>query len=223
MRESSLPESLPSKPADSALTESQVLKWLREVKYPGFSRDIVSFGLVDAVEIEKDVVKVFLEIATKNKSIPAEIEKKVKDRLTKEPQVKDVHVSIHMPEPAQSETTTEIPKPLSLPGVDKVIAVASGKGGVGKSSVAAMLALKSAESGLRTGLLDLDIYGPSLPMMMGIYDRPEVRNNRIIPHQRFGLSLMSIGFFVEGETPLIWRGPMGFSSLRPVVDSGGLG
>jgi ATP-binding protein involved in chromosome partitioning len=208
MRELSLPESLPSKPADSVLTESQVLKWLREVKYPGFSRDIVSFGLVDAVEIEKDVVKVFLEIATENKSIPAEIEKKVKDRLTKEPQVKDVHVSIHMAEPAQSETTTEIPKPLSLPGVDKVIAVASGKGGVGKSSVAAMLALKAAESGLRTGLLDLDIYGPSLPMMMGIHDRPEVRNNRIIPHQRFGLSLMSIGFFIEGETPLIWRGPM---------------
>jgi ATP-binding protein involved in chromosome partitioning len=193
---------------DSIITEAKVLEWLRDVKYPGYSRDIVSFGLVDAIEIDQGMVKVFLQITTENKNIVSEIENKVKERLSRESSVRESHVSVHVKEPEPSHTANEIPKPVSLPGVDKVIAVASGKGGVGKSSVAAMLALKAAESGLKTGLLDLDIYGPSLPMMMGVSERPDVENNRIIPHNRFGLSLMSIGFFIEGETPLIWRGPM---------------
>lgn len=191
-----------------AISETQVLEWLRDVKYPGYSRDIVSFGLVDAVEVEGGVVKVFLQISTENEAIPKQIEQAVKERLAAVPEVEEAHISINLAKPQQDQTGKEIPKPVSIPGVDKVIAVASGKGGVGKSSVSAMLAMKANALGLKSGYLDLDIYGPSLPMMMGVNDRPRFEDKRIIPLQQNGLSLMSIGFFLESETPLIWRGPM---------------
>jgi len=195
-------------PPDGPVTESQVLGWLRDVKYPGFSRDIVSFGLIDAIEISNGVVTVFVQITTEKSEVPSEIEKNIKERLASEPNVREAHVSMHVTEPAKTAATNEMPKPVSIPGVEKAIAVASGKGGVGKSSVAAMLALKAADQGLKAGLLDLDIYGPSLPLMMKTNDRPRFEDKRIIPLKRNGLSLMSIGFFIEGDTPLIWRGPM---------------
>ena len=193
---------------DGSITEAQVLEWLRDVKYPGYSRDIVSFGLVDAVEVSGGVVKVFLQISTKNEDLPKQIEQAVKERLAAVPEIQEAHISINLAKPQKDQPGTEVPKPVSIPGVDKVIAVASGKGGVGKSSVSAMLAMKANTMGLKSGFLDLDIYGPSLPMMMGINDRPKFEDKRIIPLQQNGLSLMSIGFFLEGETPLIWRGPM---------------
>jgi ATP-binding protein involved in chromosome partitioning len=196
--------------SESSVNESQVMNWLSEVKYPGFNRDIVSFGLVDTIEIENDVVKVFLQITTGNKDIPPQIEKEVKDTLISKPGIRDVHVSMHVDQPKKTAQAAqkEMPKPVSIPGVDKVIAVASGKGGVGKSSVAAMLAMKANEMGLRTGILDLDIYGPSLPLMMGITDKPQFQDKMIIPELRYGIALMSIGFFIDESTPLIWRGPM---------------
>ncbi len=193
---------------DDSITEAQVLEWLQDVKYPGYSRDIVSFGLVDAVEVAGDVVKVFLQITTENQDVPKQIEQGVKERLAAVPEVQEAHISINLATPQKDQQGSEVPKPASITGVDKVIAVASGKGGVGKSSVSAMLAMKANAMGLRTGFLDLDIYGPSLPMMMGINGRPQFKDNRIIPVKQNGLSLMSIGFFVESETPLIWRGPM---------------
>ena len=205
----SIPSTESSEKSDnSPITESQVIQWLRDVKYPGFSRDIVSFGLIDSVEVENGVVKVYLQITTENKNIPPTIEKKIKERLIAEPGVQDVHVMMHVNEPPKEKQAGEMPKPVSIPGVDKVIAVASGKGGVGKSSVAAMLALKAKAHGLKVGLLDLDIYGPSLPLMMGVDSKPQVEDKRILPLKKSGISLMSIGFFIESNTPLIWRGPM---------------
>ena len=164
--------------------------------------------MVDAVEVFGGVVKVFLQISTENEAIPKQIEQAVKERLAAVPEIQEAHISINLAKPQKDQPGTEVPKPVSIPGVDKVIAVASGKGGVGKSSVSAMLAMKANTMGLKSGFLDLDIYGPSLPMMMGINDRPKFEDKRIIPLQQNGLSLMSIGFFLEGETPLIWRGPM---------------
>jgi ATP-binding protein involved in chromosome partitioning len=193
---------------DGRLTEARILECLREIKYPGFSRDIVSFGLIDAIEISGSTVTVFVQLTTEKENVSKEVEKSIRNRLSSEPGVREIHVSMKVNEPAKQAKTEDVPKPVAIPGVAKIIAVASGKGGVGKSSVAAMLALKAAKQGLKTGLLDLDIYGPSLPMMMGIDHRPKVEDKMILPLERYGLALMSIGFFIDSDTPLIWRGPM---------------
>jgi ATP-binding protein involved in chromosome partitioning len=106
---------------------------------------------------------------------------------------------------------------LLLPDVKAIVAVASGKGGVGKSTVAVNLAVSLARAGHRTGLLDADIYGPSLPRMLGLSRKPEVRGDRMIPLQAWGLSCMSIGFLVEEDTPMIWRGPMVMGALEQMM------
>src|ERR1019366_8386970 len=107
--------------------------------------------------------------------------------------------------------------PLLLPDVKAIVAVASGKGGVGKSTVAVNLAVSLARQGHRTGLLDADIYGPSLPRMLGVHRKPEVRDDKMIPLQAWGLSCMSIGFLVDEETPMIWRGPMVMGALEQMM------
>ncbi len=107
--------------------------------------------------------------------------------------------------------------PLLLPDVKAIVAVASGKGGVGKSTVAVNLAVSLARQGHRTGLLDADIYGPSLPRMLGVHRKPEVRDDKMIPLQAWGLACMSIGFLVDEETPMIWRGPMVMGALEQMM------
>ena len=120
------------------------------------------------------------------------------------------HTHAQPPADPQKETP-------GLPGVGAIIAVASGKGGVGKSTLAANLALGLAASGLKVGLLDADIYGPSVPRLMGLKGRPEVNGRMITPMQAFGLKVMSIGFMVEEETPMIWRGPMVMSAISQML------
>lgn len=107
--------------------------------------------------------------------------------------------------------------PMLLPEVGAIVAVASGKGGVGKSTTAVNLAVALAADGLRVGLLDADIYGPSLPQMLGTRDKPRATGGRIIPLSRWGLKAMSIGFLVEEETPMIWRGPMVMGALEQML------
>ena len=104
-----------------------------------------------------------------------------------------------------------------LPGVRHVVAVASGKGGVGKSTVAANLALALAREGYTVGLLDADIYGPSMPTMFGITDRPRVEGERVVPFERYGVKVMSLGFILEMDTPMIWRGPMVMKALEQML------
>ena len=107
---------------------------------------------------------------------------------------------------------------LLMPGVGAIIAVASGKGGVGKSTTATNLALALAAAGHRTGMLDADIYGPSMPMMLGIHERPTSPDGkRLIPIEKFGLKCMSIGFMVEADSPMIWRGPMVMGALEQMM------
>src|SRR5260370_10630469 len=125
------------------------------------------------------------------------------------------HVSSHRP---PQSPVSPMSKQAEIPGIAAVIAVASGKGGVGKSTTALNLALGLRDLGLRVGLLDADIYGPSVPRLTGISEKPRLDDNRkMIPIQRFGLAIMSIGFLVEEDTAMIWRGPMVMSAITQML------
>jgi ATP-binding protein involved in chromosome partitioning len=127
------------------------------------------------------------------------------------------HVSTHRP-PAQPTSASPMSKQSEIPGISAVIAVASGKGGVGKSTTALNLALGLRDLGLRVGLLDADIYGPSVPRLTGIREKPQLNDQKkMIPIKRFGLAIMSIGFLVEEETAMIWRGPMVMSAITQML------
>src|SRR6202163_4264752 len=127
------------------------------------------------------------------------------------------HVSTHKP-PQNPASGSPMSRQAEIPGIAAVIAVASGKGGVGKSTTALNLALGLRDLGLRVGLLDADIYGPSVPRLTGVRDKPQLNDDRkMIPIARFGLAIMSIGFLVEEETAMIWRGPMVMSAITQML------
>ena len=190
-----------------SITEEQVRDALRSVRYPGFSRDIVSFGLVKGVNIDDGEVKVQLALATNDPNIPATIKsdaEKVLQALNGVRTAK-VLIDIHAP-PAGAGGQVG---PQRIPGIKHVIAVASGKGGVGKSTVAANLAIAFEQTKARVGLCDCDIYGPSISLMFGTRERPSATDeNKIIPVQQYNLKLMSMGFLLDDKSPAILRGPM---------------
>ena len=188
-------------------SEEQIKDALRAVKYPGFSRDIVSFGLIKSIELNNGDVKVQLALATNDPNVPATIKRDAEDVLGKLAGVRTakVLIDIHAP-PAGAGAAVG---PTKLPGVKHVIAVASGKGGVGKSTVAANLAMALQQDQARVGLCDCDIYGPSISLMFGSRERPvATEENRIVPIEQYNLKLMSMGFLLDDASPAILRGPM---------------
>jgi ATP-binding protein involved in chromosome partitioning len=200
-------------------TQEQILDALKTVKFPKLSRDIVSFGLVKGVDVEDGVVRVDIHVSSRDPNVPVTIENDVTKALKHVAGIQEVRVEMHWAQPdgaaphaapqAHHDPHASPPstEPL-LPGVKMKIAVASGKGGVGKSTVAAGLALMLQKQGFKVGLVDFDIYGPSVPTIMGINETPRVVDNKIMPLDRGGLKLMSMGFLVDQGTPMIWRGPM---------------
>lgn len=191
------------------MTEETILEALKNVKYPGFSRDIVSFGLVKGVQVEGSDVEVTMEIQAKDASVPETIYKDSQEVLNAIPGIGLVRVTINVKDAPAADAGQGTGKS-SLPGVKKVIAVASGKGGVGKSTVAANLALSLAKQGLKVGICDCDLYGPSIGIMFGVTD-VEVQaneNDEIIPIKAHGLELMSMGFLLDDTSPVIVRGPL---------------
>ncbi len=188
------------------VTPQQVLEELKTVKYPGFNRDIVSFGIIRDVEVGSTGVTVILALTTTREEIVAKIREAVTAAVSRMPGVSAVHVTLTAPESPQRRAASG---PAGVPGVRHVIAVASGKGGVGKSTVATNLALAVAAMGHAVGLLDADVYGPSVPLMLGLRERPRsTEDRRIIPLERYGLKVISLGLFIEDRTPVVWRGPM---------------
>jgi len=157
------------------------------------------------VRAEDGVVVVDLEMSTHNPEAAEKVRLEVEDAVRAVDGVTAVEVQLRLAHPAQQATARD---PGLIPGVAHVVAVASGKGGVGKSTVAANLAVRLAQLGWSTGLLDADIYGPSLPTMFGITRRPKIDGQTLIPFEKYGIKLMSLGFLVEMDTPVIWRGPM---------------
>src|SRR5438477_2198268 len=191
-----------------AISEGAIKDALKAVKYPGFSRDIVSFGLVKGIQIDGAAVTVQLALATNEPAIPQAIKAEAEQILRALPgvEIARVLIDIHAPPAgagAAGVGTTRIE------GIKHVIAIASGKGGVGKSTVAANLAVALEKTGARVGLCDCDIYGPSISIMFGTRDRPTAtEENRIIPIEQYNLKLMSMGFLLDDSAPAILRGPM---------------
>ena len=191
------------------LLQETILDALKAVKYPGYSRDIVSFGLVKDISIADGVVNVSMEITSPNSEIAMQIKTEAEQILGSVPEVKNIHVKIKMPGAGQTPPQNPFTNQAKVPGVKRVIAVASGKGGVGKSTVSANLACALQHLGARVGLLDCDIYGPSIPLMMGIHEKPTVSaDERLVPPVAHGVKVMSIGLLLTDDQPVIWRGPM---------------
>ena len=188
------------------LNEEIVRESLRAVKYPGFSRDIVSFGLVREVRISGADVQIQIAISTNEPKVAVQIRDEALRAVQAVTGVATVNVKVDVQAPASPSGDAGPPK---IEGIRHVIAVASGKGGVGKSTVAANLALALSQSGHRTGLCDCDIYGPSIALMFGGNERPAAdEENRILPIERYGVSLMSMGFLLDDGSPAVLRGPM---------------
>jgi ATP-binding protein involved in chromosome partitioning len=203
---------------------------LREFADPASGRDIVSAGVVEAIEVRGGLVHVTLLTDRAHAAAMEPLRREVEKRLRREPGVKNVTAVLTGPASPQAPrpaAPAQQPhphghavggaRPQLLSDVGAVIAVASGKGGVGKSTVAVNLAVALARRGLRVGLLDADIYGPSLPRMLGLSRKPEVKGDRMLPLSAWGLQAMSIGFLVEDDTAMIWRGPMVMGALEQMM------
>ena len=195
----------------SSVTTAGVLNALRVVKDPDLHRDIVALNFVKDVVIEGGTVRFSIELTTP--ACP------VRDEL-KDAAVGAVRAAFPEVTAVDVQMTSNVrphdnrQKEAVLPGVKNTIAVASGKGGVGKSTVAVNLAVALARDGGRVGLVDADIYGPSIPLMMGINGRPQVRGTRLQPMEKFGVKVMSIGFLVDPMQAVIWRGPMASGAVK---------
>jgi len=189
------------------ISEEQVRSALAHVKYPGFSRDIVSFGLVKAVRVAGSDVQVDISLATRDANVPRQIHEQATTALRGLAGIGDVKLNFDIKDPPNAAQQGTVAS--SIPGVKHVIAVASGKGGVGKSTVSANLAVALSRTGARTGLCDCDLYGPSIAHMFGTDERPmATEDNLIIPVQKHGLQLMSMGLLLNDDSPVIVRGPM---------------
>jgi ATP-binding protein involved in chromosome partitioning len=193
------------------LTKESVVTALKSVKYPGYSRDLVSFGLVKEVAVHGAAVTVLLQMTSSNLEVGRQIKSECEKVLRALPGVGEVEVQVQ--QPARAGPASGGPDPWAnqrrVAGIRHVIAVASGKGGVGKTTVAVNLACGLARLGARAGLLDCDFYGPTIPLMMGINQRPGLSaQDKLEPVVGFGVKLMSLGFLVDDDQPVIWRGPM---------------
>jgi len=189
----------------------QILELLKSVKYPGFSRDIVSFGLIKEITINNDTINIDLALKTKNEEKKNEVVNSINQILSqhfKKINIEIIDESPNRPTPNQTGAPSQQSQ-FNLSNIKNVIAIASGKGGVGKSTIAANIALALREDNYSVGLLDLDIYGPSLPIILGINKSPGMTEDRkIIPIEHYGLKVMSFGFISGNDTPVIWRGPL---------------
>ncbi|MDP8205946.1 MAG: Mrp/NBP35 family ATP-binding protein [Candidatus Electryonea clarkiae] len=199
------------------MQEQDIEILLKEINYPGFSRDIVSFGIVRKILFENDLATIGLEFSTNDESISTKVAELINEKLGNAG-IKSIDVQITHHEPQSSKKETKDTEQL-LPEVKYIIAVASGKGGVGKSTVAANLAISLSKEGLKVGLLDADIYGPSIQMLLGLSDEPETLEGqkKLKPMEAFGIKAMSMGVLVDSNTALVWRGPMVSSAVEQLM------
>ena len=192
------------------MNKKNVLELLKEINYPGFSRDIVSFGMIQDVDVDGTNVTLQLKITTEKEEKKQAVVNAIKDKLSSKGNFENIRVEL-IDQGAQAIPASQAaaPGPAPLAGVKHIVAIASGKGGVGKSTVAANIAIALTQKGHKVGLLDLDIYGPSLPIILGINESPKLtQDKKLIPLDRYGMKVMSFGFISGNQTPTIWRGPL---------------
>lgn len=199
----------------SDITKSGILNAIKSIDDPGFNKDLLMLNSIKKFDVRGKEIDLSLSIPVSPAANNDILKSKISDSIKKNySSINKVNLEIETKEAAPREAQkTEI-----LPGVKNTIAIASGKGGVGKSTVAVNLAVALAKDGAKVGLLDADIYGPSIPLMLGINEKPKVYQDtasmKMIPLENFGIKLMSIGFLVDDNTPVIWRGPMASGALK---------
>jgi ATP-binding protein involved in chromosome partitioning len=192
------------------LSKETVLTALRTVKDSNLNKDIVALDFVRDLTISGGGINVTLVVPTPAPEAKKKLEQSVRDALTKIDSTSDLNVRIE----------TEVPNgrgasgKQSVPGVKNIIAVSSGKGGVGKSTVAVNLAVALAQWGAKVGLLDTDVYGPNVPIMIGLDQDPLVQGQKLLPLEAYAVKVMSVGFLSRGDKPIIWRGPMLHTAVR---------
>jgi ATP-binding protein involved in chromosome partitioning len=196
------------------MTSDAVLAALKTVQDPDLQRDIVSLGFVKDVAIDHGRVSMVVELATPAPSVKEAVQRQACAAVAALPGVSSVTATVTTM--VRSATAPEHGRP-PLPGVKNVIAVGAGKGGVGKTTVAVNLAVTLAKMGCRVGILDGDIYGPNVPIMLGLKTELESDGERIRPAEKFGLQVVSIGFMTGEDAPVIWRGPMLHSAIQQFV------
>ncbi len=214
----------------AAPNEADIIKVLEKIRDPASGRNVVEAGLIDGIAIQGRHASFTVEVPASRGASAEPLRKACEEAVAQIPGILSVTavLTAHRERnggpkegpagSARAHAHDHGPAPeRSVPGVKAVIAVASGKGGVGKSTVSVNLALGLAALGLKTGLLDCDIYGPSVPRLLGITEKPRAIGNKLLPIVKFGLKAMSIGFLVEEDKPMIWRGPMVQSAITQML------
>jgi len=199
------------------ITKTSVLNAIKKIDDKNFNKNSLTLNSIKKLEQEKDALTIDISIPPLNKSSEFDYNI-IADSIKNEfPDIKEIHLNVQERMPNIS-THKDPKKEAILPGVKNTIAVASGKGGVGKSTVAVNLAVALAKDGAKVGLIDADIYGPSIPLMLGIKEKPNVIQDegkvRLIPLEGFGIKMISIGLLVDDNAPLIWRGPMASGAIK---------